>query len=295
VASPSAREANVHRGRPDAALSLRSASVPFPRSLEESWLGEYAVLTIAGSLTKPSLWPVYVILPLVAFGPLIGYGIALFHDDLPLAPLPVLAAFAALFCWVGHRGLRGHRAAELLNAGRLDESQRLLARGRFGVELLHGLIAQLRADHARAAAAYRSAIAVTELRPVLIQPILAQAYAREAIALTNLGRFDEAHQRLQKMPVTGEYLSALALVAYGYLVVASGQVLTLETVQRLEHTFRPIRGAWGGLALAARGRAQMGDAAACRSLVEEERKRAHADELAAILPLLFTSDPPETR
>lgn len=120
-----------------------------------------------------------------------------------------------------------------------------------------------------------------------MQPGHFQAYPREAIALVNLGRYDEAYQRLSSTPGhAGPYVAALASVAEAYLFFATHQMLSPEKVQALERTFLRVRGAWGGLALAAYFRDCARDAAGCDALLEEERRRAHADRLAAFFPLL---------
>jgi uncharacterized protein YukE len=72
--------------------------------------------------------------------------------------------------------------------------------------------------------------------------------------------------------------------------MASGQDPDDDTealAAELERRFAPVRGSWGGLALAAHAHAQLGnDAAACR-LVDEELQRAKVDQLEALLPALW--------
>lgn len=121
---------------------------------------------------------------------------------------------------------------------------------------------------------------------VLFEGVQAQARARAAIAFINLGRAPEAEALLRDMRPRGEYLTALALVATGYLHLAKGEPMPPERVDALERTFAPVRGAWGGLALAAYGRERLGDTARCEALLAEENARVHAERLLPALPLL---------
>jgi hypothetical protein len=88
------------------------------------------------------------------------------------------------------------------------------------------------------------------------------------------------------MPVTGEYLAALHLVASAYLRLGTGQPLPQEMVNALCRTFRPVRGAWGGLALAGYGQERLGDMAAAQELLAEERARIGVATLVPVLPHL---------
>ena len=283
--APAAQPMGPYRGGPQP-TPLRPPGVFAPRSLEESWIGDGVTLSLGGQLVPPKIWLLHVVMSIVAFGPLVGFVIALFYGAEPFAaPLPI--GWAALFGWMWHRSLRGHKAAMLVNEGRFEEAERAMAGRTFGMESTIGLMAQARGDHERAAAAYRGSLAIIERRPAHMQPAHLQSYPREAIALTNLGRYADAQQRLAVTPENGgPYLAALRAVASAYLALATNRMLASQEVQALEQTFLPVRGAWGGLALAAYFRERARDPAGCEALLDEELRRVHADRLAGFFPLL---------
>jgi hypothetical protein len=271
-------------GTADAAL-LRPPSAAHARSLDETSLAESVALDLGGDVVVPKTTVLHVALSVVVFGPWLAFAALARHiQDLPFVLVPL--AISLLFGWVWALSMRGHRASIHLNAGRLDEAERLLGRRTFGVELQLGLAAQRRGDHHRAAEMFRKAVRHVD-NTLQLQPVIAQAFAREAIALINLGQVEEASARLLAMPPrSGPYCDRLLLVAWGYLLFATDGVLTPALALDLERAFLPIRGSWGGLALAAFARERLGDSDGAERLLDEERSRPNAHHLAACLPRL---------
>ncbi|MEJ7734958.1 MAG: hypothetical protein WKG00_37940 [Polyangiaceae bacterium] len=273
-----------YRGAPPAER-LRPGGVLVPRTLVECRLVDAVALDIQGNLTSPRMGVLHTVMAVLTFGPLLAVAIGIPLGWPAVAALPAVI-FAALFGWVWVMGVRGNRTGALINEDRWAEAEHAIGTRRFGTEILAGLCAQMRGDHAQAEEIYHRGLQVFENRRAHLQPVHAQGYARQALALVNLGRPDWAQARLARMPVTGDYLTALHLVASAYLLLGNGQPLPRDMVTALCRTFRPVRGAWGGLALAAYGQERLGDAVGAQELLAEERARVGAAALVPVMPRL---------
>jgi hypothetical protein len=282
-ASP-AHAIGPYRGAPPVER-LRPGGVMVPRTLAESRLVDAVVLDLGGNLSIPKMGVLHVAMAVVTFGPILAVAIGIPLGG-PVELIVPAAIFSGLFGWMWTRIVRGNRTGALINEDRWAEAERAIGTRRFGTEVLAGLCAQMRGDHAQAEQIYHRGLQVFEHRRAHLQPVHAQAFARQAIALCNIGKPDWAHARLATMPVTGDYLAALHLVASAYLLFTTGQSLPREMVAALCHTFLPVRGAWGGLALAGYGQERLGDMAAAQQLLAEERARIGAATLVPVLPHL---------
>jgi hypothetical protein len=248
---------------------------------------------------------VVALLPLV----LLGLGLLLGAEDFAFV-MGILAAICvplAAYVWWAAR--RYWRIAELINRGELDKAHRVLGKKRSAsLGPLIGLLAQLREDHERAATAYSWTIATFD-GPAARLPALSAAAAtaqaaaaiaaatpttrvtvlRGAIAHANVGRVDTGVALLSSGRAEGSYDGAFERVAAAYLAACAGQPLFPGGAAEAAATaaaFREIRGAWGGLTLAAYGLRQLGDAAAAAALLEEEAGRPGAERLIAFFPRL---------
>lgn len=273
-----------YRGAP-LAEKLRPDGVPVPRVLTESRLVDAVTLDLRGSMHTPKVVALHAIMAVVTLGPILGVAIALPFGGPPELLVPAVM-FLVVFGWVWRMALRSNRAGALMNADRWAEAERVLGKSQLGIDLLLGICAQVRGDHATAEQCFHRSLQVFEHRPTHLQPVQAQAYARQAIALINLGKLDWAQARLSRMPVTGDYLAALYLVASAYGMLANGQPVPREVVVALQQTFTPVRGAWGGLGLAAYGYERLGDTATAQQLLAEERARVGVATLVPVLPHL---------
>lgn len=274
---------------------LRPANVAFPRSVAESALGEAVHPDILGRPVLPKTWPIHGVFGVVTLGPFVGFVLVLVlgYFDAAAALGVMSIVLGVVFGWAWWMVTRVIRASARINRGDLDGAEKLLGSGRsakLGTGLFLGLCAQLRGDQAGAAELYRASM--TWLEGQHGQALLphAQAVAREAMALTSLGRLDEAAQRLQQMPNEGAYNAALRLVAYAYLRMVSGagpDATTEDIASLLEREFTPVKGSWGGLALAAHAHSQLGNEVAATRLIDEERHRAKFEQLETLLPELW--------
>jgi hypothetical protein len=70
------------------------------------------------------------------------------------------------------------------------------------------------------------------------QPFHTQSFAREAIALANLGRLEEANTRLASMLEGGRYCQLLKAVASAYVAFVAHTPLPLELAAQLAFRFR---------------------------------------------------------
>lgn len=274
------------------ASALRPASALFPRSLEESWLGDAAYVSNGGEVMEPKFVGAFIALAIVGGGPLVGMAIAIAMGE-PDATI-VMAIFSAicvpLCAWAWWASRRLVKINAVINAGNHDAARRVLGDKKsagFGTAI--GLLAQLSGDQQKAATAYRWVTASLEMPRSVPVPVTLQAYPREAIALTNLGQFDQAAARLRCARNAGTYCNTVTMVASAYLALATGQPMfpggVDDAAKMVEH-YRRIRGAWGGLALAGLGYKQLGDQAMCDALIAEERSRPNFDRLQTFLPLL---------
>jgi len=272
--------------------ALRPASALFPRALEESWLGDAAYVSNGGEVIEPRFVGAIIALSILGGGPLIGLAIAIASGEPDATKvMAVLSVICVPLCaWVWRASRRLVNVNAIINAGDHEAARRILGdKKSASLGLAIGLLAQLRGDQEKAATAYRWVTSNLELPRSVQVPVTLQGYPREAIALTNLGQFEQAAARLNRVRNAGTYCNTLSMVASVYLAHATGQPLfpggVADAAKMVEH-FRKIRGAWGGLALAAFGYRQLGDQAMCDALLAEERSRPHFDRLQTFLPLL---------
>jgi hypothetical protein len=282
----------AYRNATPAGGALRPASAVFPRSLEESWIGDATYVSNGGELIEPRFVGAAIALCVIGLGPLSGLVIAIAAGEPDATKvMAILSAICAPLCgWAWWASRRLVKINALINAGAHEVARGVLGDKKsasFGLAI--GLLAQLSGNQQKAATAYRWVTTYLELPRSVRAPVTLQAYPREAIALTNLGQFQEASTRLSCARNAGTYCNTLSTVASAYLSLATGQPMfpggTVDAAKMVER-FRKIRGSWGGLALAARGYQQLGDQAMCDALLAEERSRAHFDRLQTFLPLL---------
>ncbi len=293
------------------ATRLRDSSTPFPLRLADTWIGDVVVVSNAGEPMTASQGCANVALLSVGLGPLAAAGLGLLvgAPDFTRAMLILTAICAPLAIYVRWAMQRYWRIAELVNRGEFDRARRALGDKRSAVfGPLVGLLAQLRGDHELAAAAYSWTIATFD-GPAAKLPALSPAAAaaanaaavaaatpttrvtvlRGVIAFTNVGQLDAATALLTSGMSEGPYPATFEWVASTYLALCAGKALFDDgpagAAAMAEH-FRPIRGAWGGLTLAAYGLRQAGDTIGARALLEEEASRPGAEYLPALLPRL---------
>ncbi len=287
---------------------LRSSEVAFPDRLDEAWLGDSVFLDNAGRLKPDMMRLALGVLAAVGLAPLGAWLVLARSTSVEhLATLAAALAWALLFVGFAWLAVRGRRAGILLNAGQLDEAEAALAGARFGQARVEGLILQRRGDHARAAEIFLKGARslVVETRGEVAQRMIGQGRPspevygdsmspalmgelriRAALSLTSEGQLDVATQLLTTAPTPGEYLAALHLLAAAYLHLARRERIDLQLVARLEQRFGSLRGAWGGLSLAAYGYACAGQMDRCRLLLDREAEGHHAEEIDRLLPLV---------
>lgn len=290
---------------------LRDPSSPFPLRLADTWIGDIVVVSNAGEPMRASQGCANAALLLVALGPLAAVGLGLLLDEPDFARVmgifSVIGVLLAAYIWWAMR--RYWRIAEFVNRGAYAKAQRALGGKRsaaFGP--LIGLLAQLREEHEFAATAYGWTISTFD-GPAAKLPALSAASAaaasaaaiaaatpttrvtvlRGAIAFANVGRVDAARALLASGESEGTYVATFEWVAATYLDVCEEKPLFpngRSDAEAMAGHFRQIRGAWGGLTLAAYGLRQLGDAAAAQALLDEEATRPGAEHLSALFPRL---------
>ena len=296
--------------QPWPATKLRDSTSPFPLRLADTWIGDVAVVSNGGEPMTASMGGAKVALLIVALLPLalLGLGLLLGAEDFARVMGILAAIFVPLAAYIWWAARRYWRFAELINRGELDRARRALD-GKRSAALgpLIGLLAQLRADHEGAVAGYSRTIATFD-GPAARLPALSAAAAtaqaaaaiaaatpttrvtvlRGAMAYASVGRVDTALDLLSSGRAEGSYDGAIEAVAAAYITVCAGQppFPSAADTTAMAAAFREIRGAWGGLTLAAYGLRQLGDAAAAAALLEEEATRPGAEWLPALFPRL---------
>jgi hypothetical protein len=310
----------------------RPGSQPFARTLADASLGEIVFQSaLSGRVHAPASGARLAIA--LGFAPalgvllVVGLGIApnlvgRYDGDRTWVGCILGAVFIGLGLFLIALTLPLTRAAVLVNTGRFDAAQTLLARwsGARSLQignLYGGVLASARGDLPGALERYQKLMAfvgrigapglrgalqmvgvtevgpwgrrpTTALQPQLIVAWLEAAYHAARI-LCDLGRVQEATYVLQIAgPPVGEYLVLLRALAERYAEHCSGvSTLSAEQLASLAAWARGLRGSWGLLALAASDYARRGDAATAARLLDEERSRPNAARLAVLMPQLW--------
>lgn len=284
--------ATAYRGRPEEGAALRAPTEPFPATLAETWIGDAVYVSNSGQVMRPVFVKTAIGLSVFSAAPLIGL-VAVLAAGEPdgIKVMAVLSLIIVPLCALAwHAGQRLVKVNSRINTGRLEEAAKLLndkPAALWGTAM--GLLAQLQGRQQDAADAYHVVTMMLDLPNTPRVPVTLQTYPREAIALTNLGRLQEASDRISRMGTAGEYCETVRLVAAGYLAMVAGQQVcpNAHEAARLADHFRGIRGSWGGLALAAFAFEQLGDRATCEALIAEERSRPEFSRVQTFLPALF--------